>query len=172
MRSSQRPKTIKKGLEELGHATRLQAEWQWMREGQRVRPGLRQLRPEDLPPGVSAARGYDHRGHCTIFAHETLGELGKIVLINIHEGKMLLQAELCKGQDSEESPLVKQKKHIPPNLVVKSQPTDIVDIILQLIRLPNGVYRTCRNKKSRGELLSTAEVQWFTTKSDGMWNIS
>src|SRR2546428_1289492 len=112
MRSSQRPKTIKKGLEELGHATRLQAELQWMREGHRVRPGLRQLRSEDLPPGVTAARGYDHRGHCTIFEHETLGELGKIVLINIHEGKMVLQAELCKGQDSEESPLVKQKKHI------------------------------------------------------------
>jgi len=32
--------------------------------------------------------------------------------MKMHEGKMLLQAELCKGQDSEESPLVKQKKHI------------------------------------------------------------
>ena len=106
------PQQIQQGLEQLGHAKRLQAAWQWMREGQRVRPGLRQLRPEDLPPGVTAARGYDHRGHCTIFEHETLGELGKIVLINMHEGKILLQAELCKGQDSEESPLVKQKKHI------------------------------------------------------------
>jgi len=25
---------------------------------------------------------------------------------------MVLQAELCKGQDSEESPLIKQKKHV------------------------------------------------------------
>jgi len=106
------PKQIQQGLEQLGHAKRLQAEVQWMREGQRVKPGLRQLRPEDLPPGVTAARGYDHRGHCTIFEHEILGELGKIVLINMHEGKMLLQAELCKGQDCEESPLVKQKKHV------------------------------------------------------------
>src|SRR5882724_8156721 len=28
---------------------------------------------------------------------------------------------------------------------------------------------TCSDRKSRGELLSTAEVQWSTTKSDGMW---
>jgi hypothetical protein len=106
------PKQIQQGLEQLGHAKRLQAEWQWMLEGQRVRPGLRQLRPEDLPPGVTAARGYDHRGHCVLFEHETLGKLGKIVLINIHEGKMVIQAELFKGQDSEGSPLIKQKKHI------------------------------------------------------------
>ena len=70
------------------------------------------MRPEDLPPGVTAARGYDHRGHCVLFEHETLGELGKIVVMKIHEGKMVLQAELFKGQDSEESPLIKQKKHV------------------------------------------------------------
>ena len=112
MRSAQRPKKIRKGLEELGQAKRHQTELQWLVEGQRVRPGLKQLRPEDLPSGVTAARGYDHRGHCLIFEHNTLGELGKIVLIKIHEGKMLIQAELYKGQDGEESPLVKQKKHI------------------------------------------------------------
>src|ERR1043166_2709400 len=87
-RSSQRPKRIKKGLEELGEAKRLQAELQWMLEGKRLRPGLKQLRLEDLPPGVTAARGYDHRGHCLIFEHNTLGELGKIVLIEIREGRM------------------------------------------------------------------------------------
>ena len=111
-RPPQRPKKIKKGLEELGQAKHLQTEWQWLAEGQRARPGLQQLRPEDLPPGVRASRGYDHRGHCLIFEHNTLGELGKIVLIKIHEGKMLIQAELYKGQDGEESPLVKQKKHV------------------------------------------------------------
>src|SRR5215813_4437419 len=58
---------------------------------------------------------------------------------------------------------------IPPDLVVKSQATDIIDIILRLVRRPNGVYMACSNRKSRGELLSPSEVQWSTTKSDGVW---
>jgi len=62
-------------------------------------------------------------------------------------------------------------RQIPPDLVVKSQVTDIIDIILQLIRRPNGVHRAWRNRKSRSELLSTPEVQWSTTKSDGVCNI-
>jgi hypothetical protein len=100
------------GLEELGQAKRLQAELQWLAEGQQVRPGLKQLRPEDLPPGVRASRGYDHRGHCLIFEHETLGELGKIVLSKIHGGQMLIQAELYKGQGNVASPLVQKKKQL------------------------------------------------------------
>jgi hypothetical protein len=116
-RSSQRPKPIKKGLEERGAAKRIQAELQWMREGQRVRPGLKRLRPEDLPPGVKAARGYDHRGHCLIFEHNTLGALGKIVLINIREGKMLLQAEICKAPDDMPAPLVQKKKRVFEHIV-------------------------------------------------------
>src|SRR5215470_17167514 len=116
-RSSQRPKPIKKGLEELGEAKRLQAELQWLAEGQRVRPGLKPLRPEDLPPGVTAARGYDHRGHCLIFAHSTLGELGKIVLSEMREGKMLLQAEIYKGPDDMPALLVQQKQHVFEHIV-------------------------------------------------------
>jgi hypothetical protein len=112
MRSAQRPKKIKKGLEELGQAKRLQAELQWLAEGQQVRPGLKQLRPEDLPPGVRASRGYDHRGHCVTFEHETLGELGKIVLSKMHDGQMLIQAELYKGQEDVKSPLVQKKKDV------------------------------------------------------------
>jgi hypothetical protein len=77
-----------------------------------VRPGLRQLRPEDLPPGVTASRGYDHRGHCLLFEDKTLGELGRIVLIKIREGKMLIQAELFKGQENLEAPLVQKKKKV------------------------------------------------------------
>src|SRR6266446_2604766 len=61
------------------------------------------------------------------------------------------------------------KFQIPPDLVVKSQAADIIGIILQLIRRPNGVYRACRKRKSRGALLSTSEVQWATTKFDGVW---
>src|SRR5712692_6286781 len=55
-----------------------------------------------------------------------------------------------------------------PDLVVKSQVADIIDSILQLIRCPNGVYRACRKRKSRGALLSTSAVQLTTTKFDGV----
>ena len=110
--SPQNPQNIKKGLEELGQAKRLQAELQWLAEGQQLRPGLKQLHSSDLPPGVKAARGYDHRGHCLIFEHETLGALGKIVLVKIRDGRMLIQAELYKGQENVEAPLVKKKTQV------------------------------------------------------------
>jgi len=110
--SPKQPKTIKKGLEELGQEKRLQAELQWLLEGKRVRPGLRQLKPEDLPSGVKAVRGYDHRGHCTIFEHNTLGALGKIVLMKLQEGKMLMQAEIYKDQDDMDASLIEKKKQI------------------------------------------------------------
>jgi hypothetical protein len=73
---------------------------------------LKQLRPENLPLGVTAARGYDHRGHCLVFEHETLGALGKIVLSKIRDGKMLIQAELYKGHGNVESPLVQKKTQV------------------------------------------------------------
>ena len=59
---------------------------------------------------------------------------------------------------------------IPSNLVVKPQLADIVDLILQIIGHSNGVHRPCRNRKSRGAVLSTSEGQWATTKFDGVWN--
>ena len=113
----QSPKNIKKGLEQLGQEKRLKAELQWMLEGQRVRSGLKRLQPEDLPPGVKASRGYDHRGHCTIFEHNTLGQLGEIVLINIREGKMLLQAEIYTGPDDMPDSLVQKKKRVFEHIV-------------------------------------------------------
>ena len=51
------------------------------------------------------------------------------------------------------------KFQIPSDLVVKSQGTDIIDLILQLIGHPNGVHRACHHRKSRGAVLSTSEVQ-------------
>jgi hypothetical protein len=57
---------------------------------------------------------------------------------------------------------------IPSDLVVNSQVADIIDLILQLIGHPNGVHRPCRNRKSRGAVLSTSEGQWATTKFDGV----
>src|SRR2546428_8784570 len=39
------------------------------------------------------------------------------------------------------------------------------------MRRPNVVQRLCSNRKSRGEILATSLPHWFTTKSDGMWQI-
>lgn len=91
---SQSPKKIKKGLEALAQEKYLAAELQWLAEGKSIRPGLKQLRADDLPAGVVASRGYDHRGHCLVLDHNTLGELGRIVLINVRDDQTLMQAEL------------------------------------------------------------------------------
>ncbi len=130
MRSRQSPKQIKKRLEELGRAKSLHAELQWLAEGKRPRPGLKQLRPEDLPHGVTASRGYDHRGHCIVFEHKTLGDLGKIVLIKIDDGHMLIQADLYKGQEDLNSPLVKKKNDVFEKVVaiVNNSSTKIFQI--------------------------------------------
>src|SRR5437764_13117871 len=101
---------IKKGLEKLGEEKSLQSELQWMIEGKKVRPGIKRLTPQDLPPGVNAARGYDHRGQCYVFAHKTLGELGRILVMKTPDDKTLLQAELYTGQETMESPLFKKRK--------------------------------------------------------------
>jgi hypothetical protein len=106
------PRKIKKGLEKLGKTKHHQAKLQWLAEGKQLRPGLRQLRPEDLPPDVSASSGYDHRGHCYIFEHKKLGELGRIVLIQVREEAMLMQAELYTGPEQQPSTTAKKKKAI------------------------------------------------------------
>ena len=106
------PMKLKRGLERLGEAKRLRAESQWAAEGKRIRPGLKPLRPEDLPPGVKAARGYDQRGHCLTFEHDTLGELGKIVLIKIREEQMQIQADLHVGQEPADTPTARRKRRL------------------------------------------------------------
>ena len=103
---------IKNGLEELGKAKFRQAELQWLAEGQTIRPGLKQLHPDDLPPDVTASRGYDHRGLCYVFDHKKFGELGRIVLIKVGEQKMLIQADLYIGQENKASAIAKKKKEI------------------------------------------------------------
>jgi hypothetical protein len=52
-----------------------------------------------------------------MFEHNTLGELGKIVLIKIREGRMVIQAELYKGQDTVEAPLLQKKKQVFEQIV-------------------------------------------------------
>ena len=61
-----------------------------------------------------------------------------------------------------------EKTQIPPDLVVKSQAIEIVEVILSRIRRPHVIHTLCRHRKARCELLSTSEAHWFTTKSDGM----
>src|SRR5215475_7468606 len=67
-------------------------------------------------------------------------------------------------------PLRTSNFQIPPDLVVKSQAIDIIDVIVQLIRRPHVVQTSSCNSKSRCEPLSTSEAHRFTTKSDGMCN--
>jgi hypothetical protein len=117
----QSPGNIKRGLEKLGKERRQQDKSRWLAEGARIRPGLRQLRPEDLPPDVTASSGYDHRGHCYIFEHKKLGELGRIVLIKVREQEMLMQAELYKEQEEQEeqdATIAKRKTEIFERVVV------------------------------------------------------
>jgi len=107
------PGKIKKGLGELGKARRQQATSQWLAEGGQLRPGLRRLRPADLPPGVTASSGYDHRGHCYIFEHKEIGELGRVVLSRTARDQgTLMQAELYTGREEPGSAAAKRKKEI------------------------------------------------------------
>ena len=106
------PRKIKQGLKKLGKAKHHEAQLQWLAEGGPRRSGLRSLRPVDLPPDVTAAIGYDHRGHCYQFEHKQLGELGRIVLIQVREQEMLMQAELYQGQDKPESSTAKKRKAV------------------------------------------------------------
>jgi hypothetical protein len=90
----QRSATTTKGLETLGKEKRnLEHEGDYLKE---IRPGLKRLRPEDLPDGVTAKHGYDHRGRCLAFEHTSLGEIGQIILINIDHEQIRIEAELSK----------------------------------------------------------------------------
>jgi len=106
------PRKIKKGLEELGKTKHQQAKTQWLADGGQLRPGLRQLRPEDLPPDVTASSGYDHRGHCYVFEHKKFVELGRIVFIKVREQEMLMEAEIHEGRKKQESTITKKKVEI------------------------------------------------------------
>ena len=106
------PRKVKEGLGELGRAKHQQVKSQWLADGWQPRPGLKQLRPEDLPPDVTASSGYDHRGLCYVFEHKKLGELGRIVLSQVREQKMLLQAEIHNGRTKPESATAKKKREI------------------------------------------------------------
>jgi hypothetical protein len=108
----QSPIKLKQGLEKLGKRKHQEAKSQWLTEGWQPRPGLKQLRPEDLPPDVTASSGYDHRGHCYVFEHKKFGALGRIIFSQIREQEMLLVAEIYNGQERPESAAEKKKKEM------------------------------------------------------------
>lgn len=89
----QRTQSTSKGLEALGRKHELLDE---LAVFDIETDRLRKLKPDDLPYGVIARKGYDHRGHCYAFEHVTLGDLGKIILIDMEENTRI-EAELCNG---------------------------------------------------------------------------
>jgi hypothetical protein len=106
------PGKVKKGLEELGKQKHQQENPEWLAEGWQPRPGLRQLRPEGLPPDVTASSGYDHRGLCYVFEHKKFVELGRIVFSQVRKQEMLLQAEIYNGPEKPEAAAAKRKREI------------------------------------------------------------
>ena len=74
-----------------------------------IRPNLKQLRPEDLPVGVVASTGYDHRGRCITFEHDKYGDLGRIILIETENKEMKMNAEFCESVMSAESKMKKRE---------------------------------------------------------------
>jgi hypothetical protein len=90
---------IEQGLEALGKDYYARFKQESMQLGYFPKPGFSPLRPEELPHGVTASPGYDHRGVALVFRHTTLGELGRIVLIGLPEGKTLLQSDVYLGPD-------------------------------------------------------------------------
>src|SRR5262249_19520022 len=60
------------------------------------------------------------------------------------------------------------KFQIPPDLVVKTQAIDIVEVIAYLLRRSDVAQTSWRTRTSRCERLSPSEAHWSTTKFDGM----
>ncbi len=104
---------VKQGLEQLGHVKRAEQERQFLEEGAPpLRPGLRQLRPDDLPKGVTASVGYDHRGPCYEFDHMSVGKLGRVIVIPQGNQQSLLQAEIYYGTDFPNTPTSKKREKL------------------------------------------------------------
>ena len=107
--NSEVPLNMKQSLEHLGKEQRLESELKAIAEGKTIRPGIKQMHPDDLPEGVTTTCGYDHRGTCYSFEHKTEGELGRIVLISLPNGQTQMQAELFYGSNQ---PNLETKKAI------------------------------------------------------------
>ena len=96
---SEAPLDMKQSLENMGKKQRLESELKAIAEGKTIRPGIKKMSPDDLPEGITATCGYDHRGTCYLFEHKTEGELGRIVLISSPNGQTQMQSELFLGSN-------------------------------------------------------------------------
>ena len=105
----QRIGTTNRALETLGQKRHLK-DFPWYGND---KPNFNQLKPEDLPSGVVAKRSYDHRGHCISFEHQSLGEIGKIILANMEDGRTLMEAELSK----ENSQFLSKKQKVLEDII-------------------------------------------------------
>src|SRR5712691_7889490 len=65
-----------------------------------------------------------------------------------------------------------QKRGFGKRKFLYAQVIDIAEVMSPFIRRLNVVQTLWRNRKSRGELLSTSEAYWSTTKYDGMWDFA
>ena len=74
------------------------------------------LRVGDLPQGVIVRKGYDHRGYCYAYEHDTLGDIGKIILIE-QDGGFHLVAEVC----SQPSGTLLKKRKVLEEIYVSMQ---------------------------------------------------
>lgn len=87
--------SINDGLEELGRKREKE-----MPVSGYNRSNLSRLKPDGLPQDVIAKKGYDHRGHCYAFEHLKLGDLGKIILVEINNGARI-EADLYNVNSGE-----------------------------------------------------------------------
>lgn len=86
---------------------------------ERPNPSLKQLKREDLPPDIEIFRGYDHRGHCYQFSHNTLGNLGKLVLIkteNKQQTMLVSELNIEKGTLGDSN--IEEKKELFEKIIM------------------------------------------------------
>lgn len=89
------------GLEDLGKQKRQAQIENDEFYGRRPKTGTKQLKPSDLPKGVTSSESYDHRGRCIAFQHKNWGYVGRIVLVPINSGQISMEAEVSPGGNFE-----------------------------------------------------------------------
>src|SRR3989449_2897299 len=127
----------------------------------------RQMRPEVARDALLATHGGLSLELCAVIWHISPMALYRLVCAFGHHSLVTVLTR-C-GLPLPTYFLADEKHQIPPDLVVKTKAVDIVEVTVPLFRRSDVVQTSCRNRKSRSELLSPSEGQWSTTRFDGMW---